>query len=507
MKLTPKLAQELPVVVAADRLAHGGNEFFPSTLAFRLANTPAFTTALVRRWQIDIVLGRTEPVAVPKLGGGTRLAWDLPATDRILFDSLVDRLRDSVPDGIVNETLRGESRLAAENQLAKGEHSHVVAADVSACFEFIQRSRLISELVDLTGDSETTGALEWLLDTVMGPRAGIPQGLLPSAQLLADAYLSMADRQVARAGIDVIRWVDDYKFPASGFSDGLRIAALLDGALRQIGLTLNPSKTWVGTRREYNKVLASQRWTVDQMAKLKDLIEQGVPDSHDNEPSGEELDQRNAVQPDPELEATFEAAVVGEPSETLRQPTVAESRRVQLSLRELGRTGSTKPLEHLETILVRHPHSTHHLAAYLRRRILAGWEGDTLEACANVLAGGVMPYAWQRGWLLHACVPAMDWLPEAIITECQRVLGSDKEPSFVRGRAAVVLATEGKLPLGEALSSIMDSVDTSAEVDLVIAASRMPETPEVQEFLKANRRDPMLREVAARAPSLGSFSL
>ncbi len=236
--------------------------------------------------------------------------------------------------------------------------------------------------------------------------------------------------------------------------------------------------------------------------RIRDEYE--TTDAEDDRPKSV---RAKGVRIDPILEEAFTEAASDDADWGATPQGYATSRRIQLSLRELGRTGSSAPLGRLGVLLFRHPHLTKQVSYYLRTRINGGWEADTVRLVSEALAADAFPYPWQRGWLLHALIPAKKKpLPPAAIDVSLAAFHAD-DLSFVRGRAAIVLATQGLLPVGPELAHAFDDVAKSNRADLVGAASLMPETTARDRFLESVRRDRLLRAIAEASAETSAIYL
>jgi hypothetical protein len=506
LRISTELAAVLDLQPIAAAAAIRGNDFFPSRIAFRAAEeSDEFRKSLGRKWSSGFDMARPEFVVVPKGGGGTRPGCDLDVGSRLLFDALNQAIRAAIEPGLVNWSLTGKDRTDAEDRLRRGTHTHVLVTDVVAFYEYIDRQVLQDELADLSGLDEAVIALAELLDALMPRSVGIPQGS-PSAGLLADVYLSIVDRVLARANIRVVRWADDYRFAASDLRHAFRIRTLLEPALREMGLVASSSKTWTPTRQTYAKWVSDQRAERTQIDAVKARIDERRTEDYATDADDDEGQPKRKIEPDQVLQDGFATDTSEEAAWGSSPDAYATGRRIQVSLRELGRTGSTIPLERMSPLLYRHPHLTKQIAGYLRARIHGGWERDTVDAISSVIRDQDVPFQWQLGWLMHALVPTAARLPKGAIDGAASALSSPGVPGFIRGRAALVLAREGKLPAGAEFAEVFEQASEASRPDLVAAAA-IEGRPDLRQFLKSIRRDPLLRQIADRAPETNEYYL
>jgi hypothetical protein len=125
----------------------------------------------------------------------------------------------------------------------------VVVSDVRDCYGSIGERGLAA----LGLDREFHRFLRGLADA--GVR-GLPVGPDPSA-ILANAILSIADREAAAAGCRPIRWVDDVVFAAAGRRTAGRAFDAWRRALASFGLEAHDGKTrWLIAPRGRGLTLA-----------------------------------------------------------------------------------------------------------------------------------------------------------------------------------------------------------------------------------------------------------
>ncbi len=121
----------------------------------------------------------------------------------------------------------------------------LLLADVRDCYPSIRPSVVGDRLVRLGCDP---GPVAWLVGFLDGfidaGIRGLPIGPPPSA-VLANAVLEAADRAVAAAGGDHLRWVDDFAVFARDADHAARILDRLRSELATLGLALAEQKTRV----------------------------------------------------------------------------------------------------------------------------------------------------------------------------------------------------------------------------------------------------------------------
>ncbi|MBQ1072834.1 RNA-directed DNA polymerase [Micromonospora sp. C31] len=166
---------------------------------------------------------------------------------------------------------------------AESRVGYVVEADVIAFYQYIDHDVLRQELLMQTGEVEATEHLVELLADIAGRQFGIPQLLEPS-DWLSEIYIRAVERNIARKGLPVWRFNDDFRIACKDYRSALRSLEELSSAARDVGLVIGEHKTI--TRTFSNYVLAYTGMDVDQQAAAFDPqdVEVAVSDYFDLEP-------------------------------------------------------------------------------------------------------------------------------------------------------------------------------------------------------------------------------
>jgi hypothetical protein len=456
------------------------DDFFPSRVAAQgITAVPNEEQRLRSRLGRGYVPSRAQTLEVPKWSGGTRPVVDLTIQDRVVYHSVVSLIRSAIPDGIVNWTPSPEERVAREREIAAGDWEYVLRADVTAYYEYVSHALLEEELIDLTAEDEAVDLLIALLGHTQGRATGLPQGPKASG-ILADTYLSVVDRALARQGVTFLRFSDDYRVPTRSWREALRKQSNLERLLRERGLTLNSGKTRVPTRTKYAD------W----------LDELSVPARHARDTTSTEYGgpPRPADASTRALRRAAEAVV----ADVAESPdywgdSYEQSRRLVDAIRVLAPAKSRNPLEHFPGLYQSFPHLTKELTRYVRAQMGSGTETAALRAVATSVLDERYLFDWQLGWLFHAVPPAELNLPSKLMDAALSALEDPLLPWFARGRAAVLLSTEERLPLGQDYFAIFEEAPDATKPDLLAAVVNMPESKDRTAFVASTATTPVLR--------------
>ena len=132
---------------------------------------------------------------------------------------------------------------------------HVIDADISQCFDNIDKHRLMGQVEKRISDGTLLHLIRQFIDTgimedseIHSQDRGIPQGS-PLSLLLANIYLDQLDKQWKASGLQnrygenahLIRYADDYLVIMSG--NPAMVKKKLDEIMDSMDLTMNTEKT------------------------------------------------------------------------------------------------------------------------------------------------------------------------------------------------------------------------------------------------------------------------
>lgn len=189
--------------------------------------------ALIRELGSDIETARISPSIVFSF----RFS---PGSGGQLFDANLDY---SDFRAKAEELLKTDSRI-----------SHVAVTDIADFYPRIYHHRLEASLDNATTSRDHVVSVRRLLSGWNGTETwGIPVGNAPS-RLLAEVAITDVDEALLANGVKFIRYNDDYRIFANGYSQAYRqVAFLADVLYRNHGLTLQPQKTVIATKAEFER--------------------------------------------------------------------------------------------------------------------------------------------------------------------------------------------------------------------------------------------------------------
>ena len=128
-------------------------------------------------------------------------------------------------------------------------HTWVVDADLRSYFDSIPHRPLLARVRAQIADGRVLALLEqFLTQGVMDglatwtPGEGTPQGAVVSP-LLANIYLDPLDHELAVAGVEMVRYADDFVVLCRTEAEAQRALARIHAWTQAAGLTLHPQKT------------------------------------------------------------------------------------------------------------------------------------------------------------------------------------------------------------------------------------------------------------------------
>jgi hypothetical protein len=248
---------------------------------------------------LDWAVRPNRALLAPKYKYGFRIVTQLDPLDFLVFAALIHEISDEVElqrvpvtHGVVysyrvdkagdGQLFNGDIgfedfRRQANKMLEDDNYSHVAIADIADFYPRIYLHRLENALMASTARTNHVRTIMRLLSGWNGTESfGIPVGNQPS-RLLAEAVLIDVDEAMLAAGVEFVRFNDDYRILARSHAEAYRrLAFLADVLYRNHGLALQPQKTTVVSRDDYftrSQESPEERELDSLYAKFQQLIE------------------------------------------------------------------------------------------------------------------------------------------------------------------------------------------------------------------------------------------
>ena len=231
-------------------------------------------------------------VHIPKPGTNETRPLGIPTVrDRIVQAALVNVIepifeRDFAEHSYGFRPRRGcKDALRRVDHLLKAGFVHVVDADLKAYFDSIPHDQLLARLKTKIADGRVLSLIESFLTAGIldgmnewTPASGAPQGAVLSP-LLSNVYLDPLDHLLADAGIEMVRYADDFVVLCHTREAAEAALLMIQSWAADAGLTLHPTKTRiVDSRKESFAFLGyefrgEQHWPRKKsLQKLKDSL-------------------------------------------------------------------------------------------------------------------------------------------------------------------------------------------------------------------------------------------
>jgi len=195
-------------------------------------------------------------VYIPKPGSTEFRPLGIPTVrDRVVQTALVHVLEpifeyDFAPTSFGFRPGRGAQQALdrVEALLADG-YCYVVDADLKSYFDTIPHDRLMQRVGEKVSDGRVLKLIESFLKAGIledlrewTPTSGAPQGAVLSP-LLSNIYLNPLDHSLRAAGLEVVRYADDFVIPCRSLLEANRALEVVQAWVAENGLVLHPTKT------------------------------------------------------------------------------------------------------------------------------------------------------------------------------------------------------------------------------------------------------------------------
>ncbi|NJL90635.1 MAG: CRISPR-associated endonuclease Cas1, partial [Coleofasciculaceae cyanobacterium SM2_1_6] len=195
---------------------------------------------------------------IPKKTGGWRELQIPTVRDRIVQQAVLNVLHPSLEPEFADCSFAyrpGRSHRMAVDRIVAWRHrgyDWVLDADLVDYFPQIQHDRLLAELqeridlplelLDLITKFLQAGVLT--PEGIVIPRTGLAQGSVISP-ILANVYLDDFDEAIPKAGVQLVRYADDFLVLAKSQTEIMKTKDRVAEMLESMGLTLHPQKTQI----------------------------------------------------------------------------------------------------------------------------------------------------------------------------------------------------------------------------------------------------------------------
>lgn len=417
----------------AHALRYGDTDVFPVPFEYEALQLDWANVKAVLLAQ-DTLQWTTRPLRIllsPKARNGFRVITQLDPLDFLIFSALIKELAqeikarriptadnrvfsyrvDTQTNGQLFNPNIGYRQFLAECQrklTANPGLRYVATTDISDFYARIYHHRLDNSLQAATTRANHVRALMRLLSGWNGTETfGVPIGSAPT-RLLAELTLTDVDEALLAAGIDFIRFNDDYRIFSDTYEQGYRaITFLAETLYRNHGLNLQPQKTEV-----YDRELFRTRFLVTPLDRELDSLHSRFEDL------ANELGLNDWYEPidyddlEPEQQEAIDSLNLEKLLRDALQEDEPELPLIRFVLRRLGQLGNDAVLDDLFDNLVKVHPALPDICRYVKSlRFLDAAQRSALGARMLALLSGsvVSELAYHRMWILDLFVSSREW--------------------------------------------------------------------------------------------------
>ena len=216
---------------------------------------------MIRRLSEALKAGTFSPQAIrrvhiPKPGTTETRPLGIPTVrDRVVQAAVVNVIEPIFERGFAEQSYgfrpgRGcKDALRRVSKLLEQGYVHVVDADLKGYFDSIPHGQLMARVKERIADGRVLRLIgDFLKADILDdmkrwtPEQGAPQGAVLSP-LLSNIYLDPLDHLLARHGIEMVRYADDFVILCQTAEDAAKALELVKQWVSDNGLTLHPDKT------------------------------------------------------------------------------------------------------------------------------------------------------------------------------------------------------------------------------------------------------------------------
>lgn len=276
---------------------------------------------------------------------------------------------------------------------------YVIKSDVVAFYRHVDHRALADQLIILGADFEVVGHLIDFLGELQGRRIGLPQ-LHDASDVLSEIYIDSVERNMLRRGHVLWRFNDDFRIACRGYMDALRALEDLDFCMREMGLTVNESKTTTPTFANYYMEVLGLEVAATGEVVARQEVEDAVGDYSDDftQDAARAAEFMDRLTDRPTGSAEDEIDV--------REAGPAEARLIRRALAGLARARDDRAIEKVP-LVVRYlaeltPSAIRYLVALHKGRVAR----TKLAGALDKLATRTATNDWQKMWIAHGYVEA-----------------------------------------------------------------------------------------------------
>ena len=388
-----------------------------------------------------------------------------------------------------------EFRLRSLELLDAGSTT-MITADITGFYDHIALEILFSDLRNAGVPPDVLALLgrclsRWAL--VNG--RGIPQGMSAS-DILAKLYLSTVDRALREAGIQHVRYVDDYRIFCEGRPAAKRALLELTRALRRRGLSLQSAKTDILPIDRARTLVDGIVPTLKPLAKhyLAEIARAaGIAPKYMTIVEAEDLLERRGVAPPTEMiREAYRVFIEGEDP--------FDKTMLHYLLNRLGKAKDAYAVHHALGLLQDYPEETKPVLRYLAA---SGQFAVSEERLIGLLTSPEAVYPYQHFQVVQARLLVDTPPSDEFLGFVRRMARADRTPPFLRSACVAFLAKFGSPADVEALADAYPNANSDTErAELLCSLYRLEEGRR-NAILGQARRDGFLPGEAIRCVKEG----
>lgn len=346
--------------------------------------------------------------------------------------------------------------------------AYVVMTDITAFYENIDLSLLLSDLRDTGAPAEVVNQIGICLNKwAQVPGRGIPQGQSPS-DILAKLYLNNIDAILRDMRYSHLRYVDDIRVFCSSLIEAKKVLVDLSRLLRKRGLNLQSAKSEIHRAADAHEKIEEVTAVVKSVRNrfISEVVKQtGYGDPYMSVSEADEI-----------LEESPESAPIEVIQQTYQTYFIDSGARFNRTLfrfllNRLGKQSDGFACDHCHTLLEEHPDETDAILDYLSSVGPVEVYGIPV---VEFLSSGRIVYPYQVYQILEWFVENSS-APSDELIETVRTIGFDSStPRYVKTYCRAFLGKFGSAADLERIANLYDeTADPSEQVEIICAIRRL----------------------------------